>query len=168
MFNLSIAHSKTNSTVFCPITVISYCTDLRNLWRILSIYLLILDEELIFSDDAAYVGTQVVRKINYSPKFLLRKEVIQPHLPIRLPCYDFTPIIDSTFGKSLWLRVFPTLMVWRAVCTKPGIVFTAAFWSAITSNSNFMQASCSLQSELGRIFGICSTSRFCSPLFTPL
>jgi len=24
--------------------------------------------------------------------------VIQPHLPIRLPCYDFTPIIDPTFG----------------------------------------------------------------------
>ena len=31
--------------------------------------------------------------------FLLRKEVIQPHLPIRLPCYDFTPIISPTFGK---------------------------------------------------------------------
>ena len=29
---------------------------------------------------------------------LLRKEVIQPHLPIRLPCYDFTPIIGPTFG----------------------------------------------------------------------
>jgi hypothetical protein len=29
---------------------------------------------------------------------LLRKEVIQPHLPIRLPCYDFTPIISPTFG----------------------------------------------------------------------
>ena len=28
---------------------------------------------------------------------LLRKEVIQPHLPIRLPCYDFTPIIGFTF-----------------------------------------------------------------------
>ena len=25
-----------------------------------------------------------------------RKEVIQPHLPVRLPCYDFTPIIDPT------------------------------------------------------------------------
>ena len=25
-----------------------------------------------------------------------RKEVIQPHLPIRLPCYDFTPIIRPT------------------------------------------------------------------------
>ena len=32
---------------------------------------------------------------------LLRKEVIQPHLPIRLPCYDFTPIIGPTFDG--WL-----------------------------------------------------------------
>ena len=29
--------------------------------------------------------------------FFPRKEVIQPHLPIRLPCYDFTPIIAPTF-----------------------------------------------------------------------
>ena len=28
----------------------------------------------------------------------LRKEVIQPHLPIRLPCYDFTPVIGFTLG----------------------------------------------------------------------
>ena len=33
--------------------------------------------------------------------FLLRKEVIQPHLPIRLPCYDFTPIINPTLGRCL-------------------------------------------------------------------
>ena len=32
---------------------------------------------------------------------LLRKEVIQPHLPIRLPCYDFTPITDPTFDGCL-------------------------------------------------------------------
>ena len=32
---------------------------------------------------------------------LPRKEVIQPHLPIRLPCYDFTPIIEPTFGRAL-------------------------------------------------------------------
>ena len=32
---------------------------------------------------------------------LLRKEVIQPHLPIRLPCYDFTPIIEPTFDGVL-------------------------------------------------------------------
>jgi hypothetical protein len=33
-----------------------------------------------------------------------RKEVIQPHLPVRLPCYDFTPIIDPTFDGCLPLR----------------------------------------------------------------
>ena len=33
--------------------------------------------------------------------FFLRKEVIQPHLPIRLPCYDFTPITTPTFGSVL-------------------------------------------------------------------
>ena len=32
---------------------------------------------------------------------LLRKEVIQPHLPIRLPCYDFTPVTNPTFGSAL-------------------------------------------------------------------
>ena len=32
---------------------------------------------------------------------LLRKEVIQPHLPVRLPCYDFVPIADPTFDSSL-------------------------------------------------------------------
>ena len=37
---------------------------------------------------------------------LLRKEVIQPHLPIRLPCYDFTPIIGSALDGWL-LTVTP-------------------------------------------------------------
>ena len=35
---------------------------------------------------------------------LPRKEVIQPHLPVRLPCYDFTPLTLHTFGASLLLR----------------------------------------------------------------
>ena len=34
-------------------------------------------------------------------RVLLRKEVIQPHLPIRLPCYDLAPIITPTFGHAL-------------------------------------------------------------------
>ena len=32
--------------------------------------------------------------------FLPRKEVIQPHLPVRLPCYDFTPLTLHTFDAS--------------------------------------------------------------------
>ena len=47
---------------------------------------------------------------------LLRKEVIQPHLPVRLPCYDFVPIAGPTFdgsapyGLGHRLRVLPTFM----------------------------------------------------------
>ena len=37
----------------------------------------------------------------FAQSVLLRKEVIQPHLPIRLPCYDFTPIINPTFDCCL-------------------------------------------------------------------
>ena len=29
------------------------------------------------------------------------KEVIQPQVPLRLPCYDFTPVAYPTFGSSL-------------------------------------------------------------------
>ena len=35
------------------------------------------------------------------PSWLLRKEVIQPQVPLRLPCYDFTPITDHTFGTCI-------------------------------------------------------------------
>ena len=47
---------------------------------------------------------------------LLRKEVIQPHLPVRLPCYDLVLIAGPTFDRSLpnglghGLRVLPTFM----------------------------------------------------------
>jgi hypothetical protein len=30
---------------------------------------------------------------------LPRKEVIQPHLPVRLPCYDFVPVAAPTLGR---------------------------------------------------------------------
>ena len=42
---------------------------------------------------------------------LPRKEVIQPHLPVRLPCYDFTPITNPAFGGSLLAVRTPTLGV---------------------------------------------------------
>src|SRR5258708_12087456 len=35
------------------------------------------------------------------PARLPRKEVIQPHLPVRLPCYAFTPITHPTPAPSL-------------------------------------------------------------------
>ena len=32
---------------------------------------------------------------------ILRKEVIQPQVPLRLPCYDFTPVMNHTVASVL-------------------------------------------------------------------
>ena len=39
----------------------------------------------------------------------LRKEVIQPHLPLRLPCYDFTPVIGLALDGWLLAVASPAL-----------------------------------------------------------
>ena len=85
---------------------------------------------------------------------LLRKEVIQPHLPVRLPCYDFTPIADPTFDSSLPKRVGPlasgvtnfrdvTGGVYKARerihpgVADPGLLATPTSWSRVAdSNPN--------------------------------
>ena len=70
-----------------------------------------------FRDFAVFSVLKDPSKLNNEPKrlyslvwlqtsclfvpILHRKEVIQPHLPIRLPCYDLTPIIEPTFGHCL-------------------------------------------------------------------
>ena len=48
-----------------------------------------------------YSLTAFVRLPSRSPS----KEVIQPHLPVRLPCYDFTPVISPAFGVPLRKRL---------------------------------------------------------------
>ena len=54
-----------------------------------------------FSKEPSLKKRQVL-VVHFKGAFLLlRKEVIQPHLPIRLPCYDFTLVIDLTFDGSL-------------------------------------------------------------------
>ena len=39
---------------------------------------------------------------------LSRKEVFQPHLPVRLPCYDLAPVTSITLGRSLRLHTSGT------------------------------------------------------------
>jgi hypothetical protein len=39
---------------------------------------------------------------------LSRKEVIQPQLPLQLPCYDFVPVTRPAFGGRLLTVTFPT------------------------------------------------------------
>ena len=66
---------------------------------------------------AKYVEVDIVPRYMRLEKVLPRKEVIQPQLPLRLPCYDFTPVTNPTFGGSLpcglghRLRVLPASVV---------------------------------------------------------
>ena len=42
-----------------------------------------------------------VTDLGVTLRLLPRKEVIQPQVPLRLPCYDFTPVIDHSLGACL-------------------------------------------------------------------
>ena len=106
---------------------------------------------------------------------LPRKEVIQPHLPVRLPCYDFVPIADPTFDSSLPQGVRPlasgvtdfhdvTGGVYKARerihpdVADSGLLATPPSWRRVSaSNPN-----------RDRLFGIRSTSRYRSPLYRPM
>ncbi|KAK8478164.1 hypothetical protein V6N11_059479, partial [Hibiscus sabdariffa] len=47
-------------------------------------------------------GCEAVSNQNTQQALALpEKEVIQPHLPVRLPCYDFTPVTSPAFGIPL-------------------------------------------------------------------
>ena len=48
----------------------------------------------------------LIRKLLITTLFLLRKEVIHPHVPVGIPCYDFTPVISPTLDSS-FLAVRP-------------------------------------------------------------
>ena len=149
---------------------------------------------------------KIFQKIFWCEKFW--KESIQPQVPLRLPCYDFTSVThhlvtpNPSFHKKIlkiqktlltWLDPLGSIqgqikkgfvffwkcwvsklrrqsisMVWRAVCTRLRYIFTAACWSAITSDSIFMVSSCRHQSELRRFFRICSNLHSCSPLWSSL
>jgi hypothetical protein len=71
------------------------------------------------------LSTRCSNQLSYSPNLLFffstvdkcersalrhisRKEVIQPHLPIRLPCYDFTPVTNPTVVSAPLAVKLPT------------------------------------------------------------
>ena len=105
---------------------------------------------------------------------LLRKEVIQPQVPLRLPCYDFIPVMIHTFGTCL-LAVNAVTSgadhfhdvtggVYKArerihgvVADTPLLAIPASWRRVAASNPNW-----------ARFSGICSTSRSCIPLYRAL
>ena len=55
-------------------------------------------QEVVRNRRASVVVLEV--SLAFEEACLPRKEVIQPHVPVRLPCYDFTPLTLHTFGTS--------------------------------------------------------------------
>ena len=51
---------------------------------------------LVFQDKTDGVGMTPGAEARDPQGLFLRKEVIQPQVPLRLPCYDFTPVADLT------------------------------------------------------------------------
>ena len=100
-----------------------------------------------------------------------KKEVFQPHLPIRLPCYDLAPVTSFTLGGSLRL---PALGTPGFHGLTGGVYKVRERIHRIIADIRLLAipASCSRVADCnlnwGCIFGIGSTSRYRSPLFHPL
>ena len=63
-------------------------------------------QEVVRNRRASVVVLEV--SLAFEEACLPRKEVIQPHVPVRLPCYDFTPLTEHTFGGALLAVRLPT------------------------------------------------------------
>ena len=102
------------------------------------------------------------------------KEVIQPQVPLRLPCYDFAPVIELALGRCL-------LAVSRRTSGTPNFHgVTGGVYKARERIHRGMAdprllaipASCSRVTDcnpnLYRLFPIRSASRHCNGLYRPL
>ena len=105
---------------------------------------------------------------------LPRKEVIQPHLPVRLPCYDFTPITSPTFDGSLPRVGSPASGVARFRGVTGGVYKTrerihpdVADSGLLATPPSWRRVSASNPNR-DRLFGIRSASRHRSPLYRPM
>ena len=47
----------------------------------------------------AFAFANAAPRLRTGSRIFPRKEVIQPHLPVRLPCYDFTPVTNPALGR---------------------------------------------------------------------
>ena len=56
---------------------------------------------LFFGQEEAFRRRRIEMRAPALSAMILRKEVIQPQVPLRLPCYDFTPVADPTVVACL-------------------------------------------------------------------
>ena len=105
--------------------------------------------------------------------FLL-KEVIQPHVPVRLPCYDFTPVIDHTVVGAILAVRLPASGAVNSHGVTGGVYKTRErihrsnadlrLLAIPTSQSRVADS----DPDYDRLYGIGSTLRLRDPLYLPL
>ena len=106
---------------------------------------------------------------------LPRKEVIQPHLPVRLPCYDFTPLTPRTFDASAPRRGSAGGFGCRRLgwcdgrCVQgPGTYSPRRADPRLLATPASRRRVAACDPNWGRLCGIRSPSRGGSPLYRPL
>ena len=108
-----------------------------------------------------------------SDAFLL-KEVIQPHVPVRLPCYDFTPVIDHTVVSALLAVRLPASGAINSHGVTGGVYKTRERIHRDNADSRLLAIPTSRSRvadsdpDYDRLSGIGSPLRVGNPLYRPL
>ena len=111
-------------------------------------------------------------KVNF--RTVLRKEVIQPQVPLRLPCYDLVPITELILGACPLAVDTATLDAPRFRGLTGGVYKAQEHIHRSIADLRLLAipascrriAACNL--NWGTLFEICSRSRVCFPLYAPL
>ena len=102
------------------------------------------------------------------------KEVIQPHVPVRLPCYDFTPVIDHTVVSAPLAVRLPTSGAINSHGVTGGVYKTRERIHRDVADSRLLAipTSCSRVADCNPDYDalseISSPSRVGCPLYAPL
>ena len=103
-----------------------------------------------------------------------RKEVIQAHLPVHLPCYDFVPVTSPTFDGALLAVRLPASGVTSSHDVTGGVYKARERIQRTIADARLLAtpASCrrvaAYNPNYERLFGIGSTSRLRNLLYRPL
>ena len=105
---------------------------------------------------------------------LPRKEVIQPQLPLRLPCYDFVPVTSPTFDSCLLTVSPPASGVTSSHDVTGGVYKARERIHRTIADARLLATPTSCRRVAAynpnwdRLWGISSTSRLGNPLYRPL
>ena len=112
--------------------------------------------------------------LSASARFFLRKEVIQPHLPVQLPCYDFVPVTRPALGGWPLPVAAPTSGVTSSHDVTGGVYKARERIHRAIADTRLLAtpASCrrvaAYNPNYERLWGIGSSSRSRNPLYRPL